>query len=831
MRDADNVLAWLSKSGKLQEHLDSAIQYLSLTYRVPGRVESTVLNSFKIGFFVSAERTEEYRISRRLKSAETSLRNEIEARASIFGEAHPCGAKLRSELALVLRPHGHLEEAERYQRESISILMKHFGERHPSLLLAKVVLADIISKQGRHLQAVDLHRAVQPMLNEVFGPKHTETVTALQTLANTLAGLGQYKEAEELYRGVVDMRSKTLARTHPLTIRAQLNLISMLRAQGLLNQASSIMRDVEVKLHNTLAGDDLTKVHLNVVKAMLWKDLGSQDQATKIITDALHAIDRLQLPEDDDLRLTGLEILASIHGAKEDWVEEEAVLRQVLYAKRFLGEANEKNQELNTTKCLLTQNLLSQLKLEEAVALAEQILNTEVQSINDDPESFIVCVKVLATVMSIRGQSKLAEATYQKLLGSCKSELGESHALTLDVLYTLGKFFAKQGMYNTAQSHYENALHHLCDTSQPGKNAFKVAKSLAIAYREQDQFLQAHKTCQNGIAWATIAMGEEHIETLDLYIVLADIYIQMGRLTEAEDLHLTRLEKQCQGSYLEIWVKDSMAQLRKKQGMHQEAMALMAEAYRLILLQHGKMHGDVLIMGGNILRDVLRNEKLTDKIMEDVLENLQSKKEVLGLNHPSTIATMIDLAYAYAANKRLDEAENLFIEVLEQGGADSLQGPQRHASLVAKIAEFHFRQSNLKKAEELERKALNIRLHTFGACHQAVLLSMSNLASTLHRQGKYFDSEEYLRLIITGYDKLACEDPVMVFKSLKSRIGLAAVLYHQKIPEKTNESVQLYSSTVEVARGLGLHPELVDVWKSDLDHILQEVLATEGLMH
>jgi tetratricopeptide (TPR) repeat protein len=827
MRDADNILAWLSKSGKLQEHLDSAIQSFSSTYRVPGRVESKILNSLGIGFLISADRIDEYQISQRLKLAETSLRNEIEARTTVFGEAHRCGAKLRSELALVLKVHGHLVEAERYQQESVSILMKHFGERHPSPLIAKVVLAGILSGQGRLLQAVDLHRAVQSMLKEILGPEHPETVAALQILAGTLVELGQYKDAEELCKGIVEMRSKTLSPTHPLTIRAQIGLISTLRAQGLLNQASSIMRDVDEKLRNILAGDELTIAHVNVVRAMLWKDLGSHDQATKSIADALYAMDRLKLPEDDALRLTGLEILASVHGAKEDWIKEEAVLRQVLYAKRFLGESNERNREFNVTRCLLAHNLLSQLKLDEAVTLAEKVLETEVRSLNDDSETFVVFVKVLATVMSIRGQSKMAEEKYKQLLESCKSELGESHALTLDVLYTLGKFFANQGMYNTAQSHYENALQHLYNTSRLGKDAFKIAKFLAIAYREQDQFLQAQKTCQEGIAWAKIAVGEEHTETLDLYIVLADIYIQMGRLPEAEDLHLTKLARQCQGSYLEIWVKDSMAELRKKQGMHQEATALRTEAYRLVLLQHGKVHCDALVIGGNVLRDRLRNEKFTDEIMKDVLENLQSKRKVLGLKHPSTITTMIDLAYAYAANERLDDAENLFKEILEQGGANSLQGPHRYASLIGRIAEFHFRKSNMEKAEELERKALDLRLRSFGGSHQTVLLSMSNLASTLSRQEKYSESEGYLRHVIAGYENLVCENPVLGFRFYKSRIALAAVLYFQKIPEKLNESVQLYSSTVKAARRLGFPPELVDIWNSDLDLILQEISARE----
>lgn len=827
-RDVKSVQTLLSQSCRSQIDLDEAIKDISSTYRVPGKVDGAVLESFGIGVLVSTERSQEYQVSRRLEIAERSIRAEIRGREDAFGEHHCCNAKLRLELALVLKAQGRLKDAQFYQQGAVDVLTKRLGERHPSALLANIVLADIFSEQGLLHQAVELHYKVQPILSDVFGPEHPETITAQQILANTAALLGQYKQAEEICRGVVDARTKILSQTHPLTLRAQLNLISMLRAQGMLTEASSIMKRVEDLFHDTLAGDDLTNAYLNMVRAMLCKDLILLERAYECVTEATHALNRLNLPVNDPLRLSMLEVLASIHREKEDWKKEEAVLRQVLRAKGLFDDTHERNREHYTTKCLLVDSLLSQLKLDDAEALAKQILASHIQSIDADPENFISCERALAKVLTYRGQWEMAETRYQNLLSSCKTQLGVDNPLTWDVTYSLGKFLADQGLYNEAQAHYNAILQHFRDTSRLGKDASGVARQLSIAYKEAGHFMQARKICEEGIEWATATMSAEHAETLDLYNTLVDIYTQMGELSKAEDLHRTHLETQCQGTYMEIWVKDHLARLRKAQGRHQEAVALKIEAHQMILQRRGNMHPDVLKMGGSLLQEKMNSGVLSNEVVNEVLEFIDLKKQVLGEHHPSVLHTKSNLAYAFASNERLSEAEKLFHEIIEFGDAGRIQNPQFYASLLAKMAEVQFRMSDLEKAEEFERRGLELRQRTFGDKHRLVLLSMTNLASTLHARGEEIEAEKYPRLVVAGYGQLAKGGNMqLIYQYLKSRISLAAVLYSQKVPQHAEELIELYTTTIHAATLSGLPTEIVTVWKADLNHVLQDVSASD----
>ena len=144
------------------------------------------------------------------------------------------------------------------------------------------------------------------------------------------------------------------------------------------------------------------------------------------------------------------------------------------------------------------------------------------------------------------------------------------------------------------------------------------------------------------------------------------------------------------------------------------------------------------------------------------------------------------------------------------------------------MAEVQFRKSNLEKAEEFERRGLELRQRIFGDGHRLVLLSMSNLSSTLHARGEEREAEKYLRLVVAGYEQFATSDNgELIFRYLKSRVALAAVLYSQKVPQHAEELIELYTTTIHAATLVGLPTEIVTIWEADLNHVLQDVSASD----
>jgi len=781
-----------------------------------------VLDALGIRVLVTKDRTEEYRISGRLPDAEKTLREEILARQKVFGAQNLSLAKLISELVMVLKAQHRLSEADMRQREVVGILTNFFGDRHPSSLLAKVTLASILSDQGLLKDAEMLQRLVQPVLNDVLGPEHPDTITALQILATNLASQGKYKEAEQTLRAVVTSRDKVMAAMHPQTIRATMSLASVLRAQGMLSEASSLMDSIDEKIRNVLNDDKFTKANLFIGQTHLYKDLGLLSKATESAVAALETIENLNLPEDDELRLIALESMALIHGALWNLKEQEEILRRVLRAKSSLDR---RNPWLLETKSLLAKNLLDQALLDEASAMAEDVLIALGSSVTFNTKNILACTDILATVLFFQGQRGEAEEVRRQLLSSCEMELGKTDSFTLAAAYSLGEFYSEQGAYDIAQTLYIPVLQRFRDLQQFGLEAIKVATLLAISYRQQGNFDEAVKICTEAIVWSTQAFGEDHIETLAVYDILGRTYLQKGATSDAEELYLTRLEKQSKGHKLEISVRNNMAELMRQQGQFDAAEELTRVALQLSVTRHGKMHPESINMAGQVVSAAL-NRDLTDQLEESALETIELKVKVFGITHPSTINTLSALAYAYAAHGRFADARVLYNRIEDSGGVRALENsnPDRFATFCGKLADLYFRESHFEQAQKLEEKSLAVRQRIYDSGHRATLVSMANLASTLSAQRKYEEAELYLRQIVTVHETTAATDPQSIFNLQKSKVSLAAVLFFQ---DKLVESADLYRAVLEAPQRIGISTAVLDIWRADFQKVLKKLPEQE----
>lgn len=822
-RNALQSEVWLTKSRRTQDDLDGSIEEIGKKYRPPGRVSKDVLDVLGIGVVVSAERAEEYRTSRRLLEAERALKDQIEARESVFGEFHLTLAKSASELSQVMQTQFHLAEAQKWQLQATKIFNDHLGEGHPAVLMANVSLASLMARQGLLQKAEGLALQTQPVVEKVLGPEHPESVTALQINATIQFELGKYKEAEQLMKRVVQFRTKALTSTHPLTVRAELSFASLLRARGRLTESSELLENIERKLASVLTGDNLLKAQISIVQAMQFKTIGSLNQAFEKIAEGLAAMDALKLPENDTLRLDGLEILSAIHGAAMEREKQEAILRRILDLK---GSQDEKDRETSTTKCLLAGSLLAQFKLNEAYALADEVLLTSNRSLTQDPGNYVTAIDIMANTLAYRGQVDQAEKMRRDLLDLSAAELGETNLFTLAATYSLGIFLADRGEYREAQRLYKQTLVHLERDTQPGADTIKVKRLLTVALVQQGEFERAKAECQQGIAWGISAVGESHVETLALYNALGRIHILTGRFTEADGLFRTKLQEQCMGMEVEPYVLEHMAVLRRRQHRIAEAIELKRKSEALLKSMLGEFHPEVIRMQGNVLRDYMTEPELfTDDIEMDVMKNIERKKAILGTKHPSTITSMSDLAYAYAMRERLLEADELYKQIWETDVLSRVKSPDEYAKILGKRAEVLFSLGRLGDAEALEREALEIRHSIFDESHISVLTNMGNLASTLNAQGKHEEAEEYLRQVVALKAAALEENVQSVYSFLKSRTALGAVLYHL---QNYTESADLYATSIKIAEAVGLPNAIINGWKAELEKVMAKGAGDES---
>ena len=196
-----------------------------------------------------------------------------------------------------------------------------------------------------------------------------------------------------------------------------------------------------------------------------------------------------------------------------------------------------------------------------------------------------------------------------------------------------------------------------------------------------------------------------------------------------------------------------------------------------------------------------------DKGNYDIAENMNRQAldaygKALGLEHPSTLTSMANLALTYRNQGRWKEAEELDVQVMEI--RKRVLGEEHPSTLtsMANLASTYRNQGRWKEAEELQAKELEICKRVLGEEHPSTLTSMANLASTFSDQGRWKEAEELeVQVMETSLRVLGEEHP----STLTSMNNLA---FTWKAQGRDAEALKLMEKCVQLrTRILGVdHP-------------------------
>src|SRR3984957_8106013 len=134
-------------------------------------------------------------------------------------------------------------------------------------------------------------------------------------------------------------------------------------------------------------------------------------------------------------------------------------------------------------------------------------------------------------------------------------------------------------------------------------------------------------------------------------------------------------------------------------------------------------------------------EKLSVLVME-------TRKQVLGEEHPDTLMSMNNLASTYWNQGRSKEAEVLQVSVMET--RKRVLGEEHPGTLVSmgNLASTYRNQGRWKEAEVLDVSVMETMKRVLGEEHPSTLDSMGNLALTYWNQGRRKEAE-VLQILVT----------------------------------------------------------------------------------
>ena len=272
-------------------------------------------------------------------------------------------------------------------------------------------------------------------------------------------------------------------------------------------------------------------------------------------------------------------------------------------------------------------------------------------------------------------------------------------------------------------------------------------------------------------------------------------------------VHLaTRNWLRTEGS-LEQWTRNAITQLEKMFPDNNNENRSLWRAY----LPHARC-----VLGSGLTEDGATKTELLwkfglclysdgryDEAERSFLRVMETRKRVLGLEHPDTLTSIAVLASTYLYQGRWKEAEELEVQVREmRKRVLGLEHPDTLTSMNNLASTYH-NQGRGNEAEELEVQVMEMRKRVLGQEHPDMLISMNNLASTYHNQGRWNEAEELqVQVVETSKRVLGPEHP----DTLTSMNNLASTYHNQG---RWNEAEELQVQVMEMRkRVLGQeHPD------------------------
>ncbi|OBS15388.1 hypothetical protein FPOA_13777 [Fusarium poae] len=206
----------------------------------------------------------------------------------------------------------------------------------------------------------------------------------------------------------------------------------------------------------------------------------------------------------------------------------------------------------------------------------------------------------------------------------------------------------------------------------------------------------------------------------------------------------------------------------------------------------GVDHPDTLTSMAN-LASTYRNQGRWEEAEKLFVEVMETSKAKLGVDHPDTLTSMANLASTFWNQGRWEEAEKLDVEVMETSKAKlGVDHPDTLTSM-ANLASTYRNQGRWEEAEKLDVEVMETSKAKLGVDHPDTLTSMANLASTYRNQGRWEEAEKLdVEVMETSKAKLGVDHP----STLTSMANLAFTWHSQgRLEDSLTFDARLRSST------------------------------------
>ena len=384
----------------------------------------------------------------------------------------------------------------------------------------------------------------------------------------------------------------------------------------------------------------------------------------------------------------------------------------------------------------------------------------------------------------------------------------------LEVYLARGSAYHKEGDLVAAASDYQEALK--IRRKILGEEHPDVATSLQVVagiFREQGRYSEAEEMLQESLMTQTQLLGEEHPNVADILDSLGLVYHAQGRYSEAEPLFqrsLTIRDDSLGDDSPEIAASlNNLAVLYHTQGRYSEAEALLQRSLAIREQQLGLEHPNVATSLNNLasLYQIQGNYSQALSLFE---QSLTIYEKTFGQTHPLVSGTYNNLGSVYQELGDYSQALAFYEKALtireQQLGAEH---PDVATSLN-NLASLYQDLGRYTQAEPLLLRSLSIREQQLGSGHLDVAINLSDLASLYQDMDRYTQAEPLLLRSLSIREQQLGQYHPLVADVLD---GLA-VLYRNTGAYDDSEVLLRQSLSIRETSLGAEHPNVADSLKS-----------------
>ncbi len=315
----------------------------------------------------------------------------------------------------------------------------------------------------------------------------------------------------------------------------------------------------------------------------------------------------------------------------------------------------------------------------------------------------------------------------------------------------------------------------------------RLTEAIAESFLGIGEFQQADDNVAESLRLWTELDGSDAVQTLATKNLQARIWMEMGKLREAEASYeelLAALERHPSEKGLKALVTNNFGILLHEDGDLERSEALFRQAMELRrqLGQLDSQHGLRLRNNLAVCRRAQGDLEEAEALLRGVLKSLREK---LPEPHADIATAVNNLARLVRARGDLEEAEELYFEALQQRRAVFGEIHPDTAQSYNNIGAIHYFKEDFDGAAENFERAFGIWQEFFGGDHPRLSDSLSNIGALRRKQGRLEEADEALRRSVEMEERL----------NHPNHFRVAAALSRWAV---------LYLETARVAEGIAL---------------------------